>query len=68
MKEGLNLLNNERERLEALINFNILEKIPESEIDSVVQMAAQICQTQVAILSIFDGKTSQIKASIGLNI
>ena len=68
MKEGLNLINNERERLEALINFNILEKIPESEIDSVVQMAAQICQTQVAILSIFDGKTYQIKASIGLNI
>lgn len=68
MNERLNLPDNERERLEALINFNILEKIPEFETDSVVQMAAQLCQTQVAIISIFDGKQYQIKSSIGLNI
>ena len=68
MNERLNLPGNERERLEALINFNILEKIPESETDSVVQMAAHLCQTQVAIISIFDGKQHQIKSSVGLNI
>jgi PAS domain S-box-containing protein len=68
MNERLNLPDNERERLEALINFNILEKIPDYETDSVVQMAAQICQTQIAIISIFDGKKYQIKSSIGLNI
>jgi PAS domain S-box-containing protein len=68
MNERLNIHDNERERLEALINFNILEKIPESELDSVVQMAAQICQTQVAIISIYDGQNVQIKSSVGLNI
>jgi PAS domain S-box-containing protein len=68
MNERLNLPDNERERLEALINFNILEKIPEIETDSVVQMAANLCQTQVAIISIFDGKQHQIKSSVGLNI
>ena len=68
MGENLNFPDNERERLEALINFNILEKLSESEIESFVQIAAQICQTPVAIISFFDGQHHHIKSSIGLNI
>ena len=59
---------NERERLEALINFNILDKMPEAELDAIVRTAALICQTQVAMISIFEGEKHHIKSSVGLNI
>ncbi len=68
MSKKLPLPENERERLEALINFNILDKMPEAELDVITQTAAQVCQTQVAMISIFEGDKHLIKSSVGLNI
>lgn len=68
MNRNLPLPENERERLEALINFNILEKMPEAELDIIALNAAQICQVQSALISIFEGERHLVKSSVGLNI
>lgn len=68
MNHNIPLPDNERERLEALINFNILEKMPENELMPLVKLAAFVSQTSVAVLSIIDGKRHYIKAKIGLSV
>lgn len=59
---------NERERLESLINFNILEKMPEHELEPLVKAAAQITHCPVAMLSINEDQRHIIKAKTGLTV
>lgn len=68
MSNHLYLPENERGRLEALINFNILLKMPEKELDLIVQLASSICHVPIAIISIFENKVQHIKSSYGLNV
>ncbi len=68
MSNHVYLPENERERLEALINFNILLKMPEKELELIVQLASSICQVPVALISIFENNVQHIKSSYGLNI
>ncbi len=68
MNHNIPLPENERERLEALINFNILEKMPEHELMPLIKLAAYLAQTGVAILSIVEGKRHYIKTKIGLSV
>ncbi len=68
MNHNIPLPDNERERLEALINFNILEKMPEHELLPLIKLAAYVAQTSVAILSIVEGKRHYIKTKIGLSV
>lgn len=59
---------NERERLESLINFNILEKMPESELEPLVKAASQIAHCPVGVLSINEEQRHLIKSKTGLSI
>lgn len=68
MTDNIPLPENERERLEALINFDILEKMPESELLPLVKMASFACQTNIALLSIFEGNRHIVKTKTGLSI
>jgi PAS domain S-box-containing protein len=68
MTHNIPLPDNERERLEALINFNILEKMPEQDLLPLIKLAGFIGQTSVAILSIIEGKRHYIKTKIGLSV
>lgn len=65
---NISLPENERERLETLINFNILDNMPESDLDTITQIATQIARVPIALISITDGKTRYIKSSTGLNV
>lgn len=59
---------NERERLETLINFNILEKLPESVLNPFVKTATILTQSQIGFLFLCEDERYLIKTKIGLNI
>ena len=59
---------NEIERLEALNQTNLLDSLPEKEYDQLVQLAAAICGTPIALISLVDKDRQWFKARIGVNI
>ena len=54
------------ERLTALRAYAILDTPPEMEFDRLVRLAAQLCRTPIAALSLVDEKRQWFKASEGL--
>lgn len=56
------------DRLAALQNFNILDTAREDEFDDICALAAEICQTPVALVSLVDGDRQWFKAEIGLGV
>ena len=58
----------ESERQAALDRLNILDTLPEAEFDDLVLIAAQICKTPVAVISLIDDARQWFKSKIGLEI
>lgn len=53
-------------RLDALRNYNILDSLPESDYDAITELAAQICQTPIALISFVDEHRQWFKSRHGL--
>ena len=45
---------NERERLEALRRYRILDTLPEPDFDDLASLAARICGTPTALITLVD--------------
>jgi diguanylate cyclase (GGDEF)-like protein/PAS domain S-box-containing protein len=58
--------DNEQERLDALRSYDILDTEPEAEFDAMVQLAASICETPIAAISLVDQNRQWFKAAKGL--
>jgi PAS domain S-box-containing protein len=58
---------NETQRLEALQACNLLDTSPETAFDDIVQLAAHICQTPIALVSLIDANRQWFKAKVGLD-
>ncbi len=58
--------HNEAQRLEALREYGILDTLPEQAYTDIVLLAAAICQTPIATISLIDGGRQWFKATIGL--
>ncbi len=56
---------NEKARLKALDELNILDTDPEVEYDELVQLAAYICEIEAAHISLIDSDRQWIKSSVG---
>src|SRR3712207_4182799 len=56
----------EEERLAALRRYRILDTPPEPDFDDLVRLAAQVCQTPVALISLIDEQRQWFKAELGL--
>jgi len=58
---------NEKQRIEALLRYKILDTNAESCYDDLVEIAAQICQTSIALVSLVDIDRQWFKAKTGID-
>jgi PAS domain S-box-containing protein len=60
------LPSNERRRLEVLWETDLLDTGPESELDDITALAAQVCETPIALISLVDEHRQWFKARQGM--
>ncbi|MEH2419518.1 MAG: PAS domain S-box protein [Nostoc sp.] len=60
--------NNEAARLEALLQYQILDTPPEEAFDDLAFLAAQICNTPIALINLIDSNRQWFKAKVGLDV
>ena len=57
----------ERARLAALDSYAVLDTAPEQAFDDIARLAAQLCGTPSALVSLIDGERQWFKAKVGVN-
>src|SRR6516162_614799 len=57
---------NELYRLEALGRYSILDTLPERDFDDLTSLAARICGTPMALVTLVDADRQWFKAKVGL--
>ena len=56
----------EKQRLEVLWQYEVLDTSPEESFDSLTSLAAQICAVPIALISLVDEKRQWFKSKTGL--
>lgn len=56
----------DRARLAALSEYEILDTPPEADFDDIVQLAAQLCDTPISLVSLLETDRQWFKARVGL--
>lgn len=59
---------NEKRRLEILWNYDVLDTPPEESFDDLTELAAFICQTPIALISLVADNRQWFKARVGLTV
>ena len=58
----------EKGRLAALQRYKVLETPPEGGLDDLTRIAAYVCQTPIALLTLVDAQRQWFKSRIGLSL
>lgn len=58
---------NEKERLERLLSYHIMDTAPESDFDDIVELASSICDVPISVISLLDANRQWFKAKKGLD-
>jgi signal transduction histidine kinase len=53
-------------RIKALVEFDIMDTLPEKMFDDLAKIASQICNTPISIINFIDDKRQYFKSSVGL--
>ena len=59
---------NEKERLDALRTYQILDSAPEQEYDAITRLASYICQVPMAMITLIDHNRQWLKSTVGIDI
>jgi PAS domain S-box-containing protein len=59
---------NERERLENLLSYEVLDTLSERQFDDITSIASQICNTPISLISLIDNNRQWFKSKKGLDI
>ena len=62
-----NIPENEIERLKVLKTYDLLDTLPDEDYDAITKIAAAICNTPIALISIIDEKRQWFKSRHGFN-
>ncbi|RFS18477.1 PAS domain S-box protein [Emticicia sp. C21] len=57
---------NEKERLQALKNYNLLDSVKEEEFDRLTRLASIICGVPISVISLIDEERQWFKSKVGL--
>lgn len=60
--------NQERERLNALMQYQIMDSAPEPEFDDLTRLASHVCGTPIALVSLIDASRQWFKSRHGLDV
>lgn len=60
--------NNERKRLEVLWQYDVLDTVPEQVFDDLTELAANICESPIALLTLVDDKRQWFKSKVGVSL
>lgn len=58
---------NDKERLNALLSYQILDSAPEKDFDDIVKLASEICHTPISMITLVDKDRVWFKAKIGID-
>ncbi|MCW3072879.1 MAG: hypothetical protein JWO44_2769 [Bacteroidetes bacterium] len=58
----------EKERIEALHAYNLLDTLPEEELDALTKFASSICNASIAMITLVDENRLWFKSKVGVDV
>src|SRR5438552_528578 len=61
-------IQNEKQRLKVLWQYDLLDSVPEEVFDDLTELAARICEAPVAMITLVDEDRQWFKAKVGVSL